>query len=215
MENTDLFPNMVIQMIAVGEEAGALDAMSAKVASFYEAEVDNAVDSMSSLLEPLIMAVLGVLVGGWSSPCTCRSSSSAQWCDRTAGGLDAAAGRRRVRARAAGRQLPERGSSIACPVMLERAWRREALLLDGKEPPAEPAYDLVRPRSACPSCKAPITALQNIPVISWLLLRGRCAGCRTPISARYPLGGAAHGADVRPRSRGSSGSAGPRPRHCC
>jgi type IV pilus assembly protein PilC len=64
MENTGLFPNMVIQMIAVGEEAGALDAMSAKVATFYEAEVDNAVDSMSSLLEPLIMAILGVLVGG-------------------------------------------------------------------------------------------------------------------------------------------------------
>jgi type IV pilus assembly protein PilC len=64
MENTGLFPNMVIQMIAVGEEAGALDEMSGKVATFYEAEVDNAVDSMSSLLEPLIMAILGVLVGG-------------------------------------------------------------------------------------------------------------------------------------------------------
>jgi len=64
MENTDLFPNMVVQMIAVGEEAGALDEMSGKVASFYEAEVDNAVDAMSSLLEPLIMAILGVLVGG-------------------------------------------------------------------------------------------------------------------------------------------------------
>jgi type IV pilus assembly protein PilC len=64
MENTDLFPNMVIQMIAVGEESGALDEMSGKVATFYEAEVDNAVDSMSSLLEPLIMAILGVLVGG-------------------------------------------------------------------------------------------------------------------------------------------------------
>ena len=64
MENTGLFPNMVVQMIAVGEEAGALDAMSAKVATFYEAEVDNAVDAMSSLLEPLIMGVLGVLVGG-------------------------------------------------------------------------------------------------------------------------------------------------------
>jgi type IV pilus assembly protein PilC len=64
MENTGLFPNMVIQMIAVGEEAGALDTMSGKVATFYEAEVDNAVDSMSSLLEPLIMAILGVLVGG-------------------------------------------------------------------------------------------------------------------------------------------------------
>jgi type IV pilus assembly protein PilC len=64
MENTGLFPNMVIQMIAVGEESGSLDAMSGKVATFYEAEVDNAVDAMSSLLEPLIMAILGVLVGG-------------------------------------------------------------------------------------------------------------------------------------------------------
>src|ERR1700723_786318 len=64
MENTGLFPNMVVQMIAVGEESGSLDTMSGKVAEFYEAEVDNAVDSMSSLMEPLIMAVLGVLVGG-------------------------------------------------------------------------------------------------------------------------------------------------------
>ena len=55
---------MVNQMIAVGEESGSLDAMSSKVADFYEEEVDNAVDSMSSLLEPLIMAILGVLVGG-------------------------------------------------------------------------------------------------------------------------------------------------------
>jgi type IV pilus assembly protein PilC len=64
MENTGIFPNMVIQMIAVGEESGSLDEMSSKVADFYEADVDNAVDSMSSLLEPLIMAILGVLVGG-------------------------------------------------------------------------------------------------------------------------------------------------------
>jgi type IV pilus assembly protein PilC len=64
MENSGLFPNMVVQMIAVGEESGSLDTMSGKVAEFYEAEVDNAVDSMSSLMEPMIMAVLGVLVGG-------------------------------------------------------------------------------------------------------------------------------------------------------
>jgi type IV pilus assembly protein PilC len=64
MEETGLFPNMVIQMIAVGEESGSLDAMAAKVADFYEADVDAAVDAMSSLLEPLIMAILGVLVGG-------------------------------------------------------------------------------------------------------------------------------------------------------
>jgi type IV pilus assembly protein PilC len=64
MEQTSLFPNMVIQMIAVGEESGSLDSMAAKVADFYEADVDAAVDAMSSLLEPMIMAILGVLVGG-------------------------------------------------------------------------------------------------------------------------------------------------------
>jgi type IV pilus assembly protein PilC len=64
MENTGKFPNMVVQMIAVGEESGSLDTMAGKVAKFYEDDVDNAVDSMSSLLEPLIMAILGVLVGG-------------------------------------------------------------------------------------------------------------------------------------------------------
>ena len=64
MENTGLFPNMVVQMIAVGEESGSLDAMAAKVADFYELEVDTAVDGLSSLLEPLIMVILGVLVGG-------------------------------------------------------------------------------------------------------------------------------------------------------
>jgi type IV pilus assembly protein PilC len=64
MEARGIFPNMVVQMIAVGEESGSLDTMSGKVATFFEAEVDNAVDAMSSLLEPLIMVVLGVLVGG-------------------------------------------------------------------------------------------------------------------------------------------------------
>jgi type IV pilus assembly protein PilC len=64
MEATDLFPNMVVQMVAVGEESGSLDDMMAKVADFYEAEVDDAVDNLSTLLEPMIMAILGVLVGG-------------------------------------------------------------------------------------------------------------------------------------------------------
>ena len=64
MEMTELFPNMVVQMIAVGEESGSLDEMAAKVADFYEAEVDAAVDNLSSLLEPAIMSILGILVGG-------------------------------------------------------------------------------------------------------------------------------------------------------
>jgi type IV pilus assembly protein PilC len=64
MEATELFPNMVIQMVAVGEESGSLDEMCAKVADFYERDVDDAVDNLSSLLEPMIMVILGVLVGG-------------------------------------------------------------------------------------------------------------------------------------------------------
>jgi type IV pilus assembly protein PilC len=64
MRLTNLFPNMVVQMTAIGEEAGSLDHMLAKVADFYEDEVDNMVDALSSLMEPLIMVVLGTLIGG-------------------------------------------------------------------------------------------------------------------------------------------------------
>lgn len=64
IQESGLFPHMVVQMIAIGEESGALDAMLAKVADFYEEEVDNLVDNLSSLMEPMIMMVLGVLVGG-------------------------------------------------------------------------------------------------------------------------------------------------------
>jgi type IV pilus assembly protein PilC len=61
---TGVFPNMMVQMISIGEEAGSLDLMLTKIAEFYEEQVDNAVDNLSSLIEPLIMAILGVLVGG-------------------------------------------------------------------------------------------------------------------------------------------------------
>ena len=64
MGNTNVFPSMVLQMVAIGEESGALDAMLGKVADFYEQEVDEAVDSLSSLMEPMIMVVLGGLIGG-------------------------------------------------------------------------------------------------------------------------------------------------------
>ncbi len=64
MQNTNVFPGMVLQMTAIGEESGALDSMLSKVADFYEAEVDDAVASISSLMEPVIMVVLGVLIGG-------------------------------------------------------------------------------------------------------------------------------------------------------
>lgn len=64
MRNTGVFPNMIIQMVAIGEEAGALDDMLDKSATYYEEQVDNAVDNLTSLMEPMIMSVLGVLVGG-------------------------------------------------------------------------------------------------------------------------------------------------------
>jgi type IV pilus assembly protein PilC len=64
MQNSEVFPNMVIQMVAIGEESGALDAMLGKVADFYEQEVDDAVEALSSLMEPVIMVVLGTLIGG-------------------------------------------------------------------------------------------------------------------------------------------------------
>jgi leader peptidase (prepilin peptidase)/N-methyltransferase len=81
------------------------------------------------------------------------------------------------------------------PIILEREWQAQAaeLLADGHaqtkvgEAPVAARFTLSVPRSACPTCKAPIAAWQNIPVISWLLLRGRCAACKIRISARYPL----------------------------
>ena len=64
MQNSNLFPNMVTQMVAIGEESGALDSMLSKVADFFEQEVDDAVEALSSLMEPMIMVVLGTLIGG-------------------------------------------------------------------------------------------------------------------------------------------------------
>ncbi|MGH8753113.1 MAG: type II secretion system F family protein, partial [Burkholderiales bacterium] len=64
MQNSRVFPSMVLQMTAIGEESGALDNMLSKVADFYEGEVDDAVDALSSLMEPVIMVVLGTLIGG-------------------------------------------------------------------------------------------------------------------------------------------------------
>jgi leader peptidase (prepilin peptidase)/N-methyltransferase len=74
------------------------------------------------------------------------------------------------------------------PLMLERQWRAQAADVEGRPAPAEgEPYNLVAPRSRCPACQAPIRAVHNIPVLSWLALRGRCATCRAPISLRYPL----------------------------
>jgi leader peptidase (prepilin peptidase)/N-methyltransferase len=72
------------------------------------------------------------------------------------------------------------------PKMMERQWRAECAELSGQPAPAAERYNLVVPRSACPSCNRPIAAIENIPLLSWLVLRGKCAGCGTRISPRYP-----------------------------
>jgi leader peptidase (prepilin peptidase) / N-methyltransferase len=73
------------------------------------------------------------------------------------------------------------------PKMMERAWRLECADLAGQPVPAEPPLNLFGPRSHCPSCGHAITWLENVPLLSWAFLRGKCAKCGTRISARYPL----------------------------
>ena len=73
------------------------------------------------------------------------------------------------------------------PRMMEREWRAQCAELAGQTPPEEPPYSLVAPRSACPACGHRIHAWENVPVVSWLALRGRCSACRVRISVQYPL----------------------------
>jgi len=73
------------------------------------------------------------------------------------------------------------------PKMLERGWRAQCAELSGEPPPELPPYNLITPRSECPACGHRIAAFENIPVLSFLFLRGRCSACAAPISARYPF----------------------------
>jgi leader peptidase (prepilin peptidase)/N-methyltransferase len=73
------------------------------------------------------------------------------------------------------------------PKMMERGWRAQCAELRGEPVPDEPTYNLVVPRSACPSCGHRIAAHENIPVVSWLVLGGKCSSCKARISARYPI----------------------------
>ena len=80
------------------------------------------------------------------------------------------------------------------PRMMERGWADQCAEIAGREPEPGPRYNLAVPRSACPACGHEITAIENVPVVSWLALRGRCSACRAPISPRYPLVEVAAGA---------------------
>src|SRR3954466_10170699 len=71
------------------------------------------------------------------------------------------------------------------PKMMEREWRAECAELAGEKPRAVEAYNLVVPRSGCPACGRRITALENLPLVSFVFLKGRCAGCKAPIGLKY------------------------------
>ena len=73
------------------------------------------------------------------------------------------------------------------PLMMEAEWKAECAVIEGREPAPAERFNLFTPPSRCPACKAPVRPWQNIPVVSWLALRGKCAGCGTPISLRYPM----------------------------
>jgi leader peptidase (prepilin peptidase)/N-methyltransferase len=73
------------------------------------------------------------------------------------------------------------------PKMLDQRWRADCAEMSGQPEPASPRYNLVVPRSACPACDHPISAMENIPVVSWLVLGGKCRACKAAISPRYPI----------------------------
>ena len=241
MENTGLFPNMVVQMIAVGEESGSLDTMSGKVADFYEARSTT----RSTHVEPARADHHGrssacSSAASWSR-CTCRSSSSARSSRRALRGaarrgallssccMTSSSSRRPPRAL--------RGSLLVfgllvgsflnvvihrLPIMLEREWRAQAADAAGAAPAADAATALSAPSvqpcarpARLPRLQGADHAWQNIPVVSWLLLRGRCAACKAPICARYPLVELQRPLCCRPRSPGTSASAPRRPAGCC
>ena len=192
MRTTGTFPTMAVQMTAIGEESGSLDEMLAKVATFYEDEVDNMVDSLTSLMEPMIAAVLGVLVGGLIIAMY-LPDLPARCCRLSMGLIDFLASHVLAFVLSAAVLGLLVGSFLnvviyRVPIMMQREWRMQAR--EYLEYPPEPIgerFNLLVPSSRCPHCGHRIRAWENIPLVSWLALRGKCSSCQAPISCRYPL----------------------------
>ena len=226
MENTGLFPNMVVQMIAVGEESGSLDTMSgqgrgvlrggSRQCRRQHVEPAGAPDHGDSRRA-------GRRHGDRDVPA--RSSSSVRSSDsRSSSGDGAMLIQPMLNDLAAlyaaspvlfagavfvlglhDRQLSQRrhlpaahhaGARVARAGHSSYCRSADSAAPTTASAPSE-RFSLGTPRSACPTCKAPIKAWQNIPVISWLVLRGRCAACQAPISAALPAGGTRDRRDVR------------------
>jgi hypothetical protein len=190
MKQVNLFPHMVIQMTAIGEEAGALDTMLFKVAEYYEQEVNNAVDALSSLLEPMIMVVhgrTGRRHGHRHVPADLQTGIGG----RLRHGISRPAPRPRLpRRRRLGLLL---GSFLnvvilRLPKRMEWQWKRDAREILEEPDLYEPAPPgIVVEPSHCPHCKHKLSWYENIPLFSWLALRGKCRHCRrrSPSSTRW------------------------------
>jgi hypothetical protein len=174
MTNANVFPTMVLQMCAIGEESGSLDHMLGKAADFYEAEVDEMVAGLSSLMEPIIIVSWAPSAASWCR-CTCRSSSWARWSDAEPCGC-----------------RPPSAACWACssaafnvvihrlPLMMERQWAE--CRLNGQTPPEQAPFNLLTPRSRCPHCghRSAGTRTSRCSAI-W-----RCAALRGLPSAHQP-----------------------------
>jgi hypothetical protein len=196
MKQVNLFPHMVVQMTAIGEEAGALDTMLFKVAEFYEQEVNNAVDALSSLIEPMIMVssaswsaamVIGMYLPIFKLAMTVCNLERARACsgflDAHPGLAIAAAG-----ARPARRQLPQcRDPAAAAAAGVGVEARQPARSSRNPELYEAAPPGIVVERSHCPQCGHADGAVENIPLLSYVALRGKCRGCKAPISWQYPL----------------------------
>jgi hypothetical protein len=192
MGNANLFPTMVLQMCAIGEESGSIDHMLGKAADFYEAEVDEMVAGLSSLMEPIIIVILGTLIGGIvvSMYLPIFKLGSSRLMEPGLGpALDA------LLAGVFGLLI---GSFLnvviyRLPKIMERQWAQECAELTGAPEPVE-KFNLLVPRSRCSSCGHVIRWYENIPVASYLFLRGKCSVCGTPYGLRYPIVEAVTGA---------------------
>jgi hypothetical protein len=164
---------MVLQMCAIGEESGSIDHMLGKAADFYEAEVDDMVAGLSSLMEPIIIVFLGGLIGGIVVAMYLPIFKLGRWSDAGFCG----AGRHIGIAGVFGLLI---GSFLnvvihRLPKMLERQWAAECApaCRQSKAPDEAPPFNLVTPRSRCPHCGHPIRWYENIPVASYLALKGK------------------------------------------
>ncbi len=200
MQNTSIFPTMVVQMVAIGEESGQLDSMLSKVADFFEQEVD---DSVQRTVEPARTDHHGRAwhldrrISGRHVSSDLQDRSSDLDTDPPAlGPAHATPGYTLLEISAVVGLVLLVGLLVGSflnvvihrlPKILEREWQAQCAELAGEPVAPDEPLSLARPSSRCTHCGHRISALENIPVLSYLVLRGKCRACGTAIGVRYPL----------------------------